>query len=83
MNETKIFCRQCKKFENFTAVEKFMVCPNCGHKFEPSEMSHAVGEVQKDGCLQSIFWVLAVLVGIFLIALAFIYAACAQGLKNI
>jgi hypothetical protein len=81
MNDTKSFCRHCKKAVEFVPLENAVVCPDCGQRYELSEITQAT-DSEGSGCLRSFVILLLILLAIGLVGLAFIYAAC-SGMGNI
>lgn len=82
MNDTKSFCRRCKKTVEFVTVENAVECTGCGQRYELSEITHKSAP-DGSGCLRSFIILLLILLAIILVGLAFIYAACSHGLGNI
>ncbi|HTV42988.1 MAG TPA: zinc ribbon domain-containing protein [Candidatus Sulfotelmatobacter sp.] len=82
MSELKGYCPNCKS----AVKESALFCPNCGHTFEqasigaqtenqdksPGLMDHLLAAVRVLGII------LLVLAGMFLVFLAFLYAACSH-----
>jgi hypothetical protein len=90
MNEPKRYCPNCKR-EVICLVERgSLYCPGCWNKFEQSETGVESGNKKEEPGLladlaagvRATFIFLLVLLGIFLVFLAFVYAAC-SGLNNI
>lgn len=86
MSEPKGNCPTCKNEVDFVVKGSFLFCPNCGHKFEQSDIGAQTANGKENvgfladltAAIRLIFIILLVLAGIFLVFLAFLYAACSH-----
>jgi hypothetical protein len=83
MNEPKSFCRRCKRRVDFKMADGLAICPACGQVFKLSEISHPVTASLESKVFKTVMVTLLFLLAIFLVFLAFVFAECAHGLKNI
>ena len=86
MSNPKAYCPNCKNEVALVAEGSFLLCPNCRHKFEQSDIDSKTVETKEVvGLMADLVAVLRVLVifilalaGVFLVLLAFLFAACSQ-----
>jgi hypothetical protein len=85
MNETKHRCPHCNQVVTPSSTGSDTLCPACGQAFRFASMTSGNdGAIQpKMSGLQLVGIWLLVLLAFFLVGLAFLFAQCAQGLKNI
>jgi hypothetical protein len=77
MGETKSFCRKCKAQVDFIVRDEMLECPACGQQYAKSEIAPGWKDEAK-GCLKVFVVFILVLLGLVLLALAFLYAACSH-----
>lgn len=84
------YCPNCKNEVEFIVEGSFLFCPQCAYKLERSQMGARTENRDKKSeyaegllkCLRLMFIVGLIVAGIFLVLLAFLYAAC-SGMRNI
>jgi len=86
MSGPKAFCPKCKREVNCLVEQESLCCPVCRYKFEQSDPG-AKPEIRTEKfdlleaflkCLRAIFIAALVIAGIFLVLLAFLFAACSH-----
>jgi hypothetical protein len=88
MSDLKSFCPRCKKNVDFTVVGEFMTgiatCPECAGNFALDLVKPRAPKNDQGGGLgRTLLTIFLALLALFLVLLAFIFAACSQGLRNI
>jgi hypothetical protein len=74
------YCTNCKKEVELLVGESFLTCPQFGHRLERPQNRNEKSEFLEGliKCVRLMFIVAFVLAGIFLVLLAFLYAACSH-----
>lgn len=84
MSEPKGNCPNCKNEVEFVRKGSSLYCPVCWHTFEQTDIAAQTENRKEDlgsltaSAVRVILMLLLVLAGIFLVFLAFVYAACSH-----
>lgn len=90
MSNPKAYCPECKHEVDCLVEKGSLCCPDCWHKFRQSDIGSETENKKEDAglwadllaALRVLFIFILVLAGVFLVFLAFVYAAC-SGMGNI